>query len=58
MEVVDVSADDGSTGRYCLEGWIQTGQSAAYTFLYRIEPRRRRAQCQSAVPLPAAVLEP
>jgi hypothetical protein len=35
-KVIDVPADDGSTCRYCLAGWVQTGQSAVYTFLYRI----------------------
>jgi hypothetical protein len=33
---VDVSADDGSTCRYCLAEWVQSGPSAAYTFLYRV----------------------
>ncbi len=28
--------DEGGTCRYCLEGWVQSGQSAAYTFLYRV----------------------
>jgi hypothetical protein len=31
---VDVPADDGSTCRYCLAQWSQTGPSAEYTFLY------------------------
>ena len=31
---VDVPADDGSTCRYCLTEWVQTGPSADYTFLY------------------------
>jgi hypothetical protein len=35
-KTVDVAADDGSTCRYCLAQWEQTGRSAAYTFLYRI----------------------
>jgi hypothetical protein len=35
-KVIDVPADDGSTCRYCLAGWVQTGRSAAYTFLYRV----------------------
>jgi hypothetical protein len=35
-KTLDLPADDGTTCRYCLEGWVQTGQSAAYTFLYRI----------------------
>jgi hypothetical protein len=33
---VDVPADDGSTYRYCLAEWQQSGPSAAYTFLYRV----------------------
>jgi hypothetical protein len=33
---VDVLADDGSTCRYCLAGWVQSGPSAAYSFLYRV----------------------
>jgi hypothetical protein len=33
---VDVSADDGSTCRYCLAQWVQSGPSAVYTFLYRV----------------------
>jgi hypothetical protein len=33
---IDVPADDGTTCRYCLEQWAQSGPSAAYTFLYRV----------------------
>ena len=33
---VDVAADDGSTCRYCLAQWTQSGHSAVYTFLYRV----------------------
>ena len=33
---VDVPADDGSTCRYCLAQWTQSGHSAVYTFLYRV----------------------
>jgi hypothetical protein len=33
---VDVPADDGSTYRYCLADWVQSGPSAVYTFLYRV----------------------
>ena len=33
---VDVPAEDGSTCRYCLAEWAQSGPSAAYTFLYRV----------------------
>ena len=35
-KTIDVPADDGSTCRYCLEGWVQEGRFAAYTFLYRV----------------------
>ena len=33
---VDVPAADGSTYRYCLAQWAQSGPSAVYTFLYRV----------------------
>jgi hypothetical protein len=33
---VDVPADDGSTCRYCLSEWVQSGPSASYAFLYRV----------------------
>jgi hypothetical protein len=33
---IDVPADDGSTCRYCLAQWAQSGPSAVYTFLYRV----------------------
>jgi hypothetical protein len=34
---LDLEADDGGgTCRYCLEELVQSGESAAYTFLYRI----------------------
>jgi hypothetical protein len=33
---IDVPADDGSTCRYCLAQWSQSGPSAVYTFLYRV----------------------
>ena len=33
---VDVPAADGSTCRYCLAQWVQSGPSAVYTFLYRV----------------------
>jgi hypothetical protein len=33
---VEVRADDGSTCRYCLTEWTQSGPSALYSFLYRI----------------------
>jgi hypothetical protein len=35
-KTLDALADDGSTCRYCLESWVQSGRSAAYTFLYRV----------------------
>jgi hypothetical protein len=35
-KTIDVSADDGSRCRYCLADWVQSGRSAAYTFLYRV----------------------
>jgi hypothetical protein len=33
---VDLPADDGSTLRYCLAQWTQSGPSAVYTFLYDV----------------------
>ena len=33
---LDLQADDGGACRYCLEGLVQDGESAAYAFLYRI----------------------
>jgi hypothetical protein len=33
---LDVPAADGSTCRYCLAQWVQSGPSAVYTFLYRV----------------------
>jgi hypothetical protein len=35
-KTIDVPAHDGGTCRYCLAGWVQSGRSAAYTFLYRV----------------------
>ena len=35
-KTIDVRADDGTTCRYCLAEWAQSGQSAAYSFLYRV----------------------
>lgn len=35
-KTIEVQADDGTTCRYCLEGWAQSGHSAEYTFLYRV----------------------
>jgi len=34
-KTIDVHADDGSTCRYGLADWIQSGPSAVYAFLYR-----------------------
>ena len=33
---VDVTADDGTTCRYCLGDLVQGGSSATYSFLYRV----------------------
>jgi len=35
-KTIDVQADDGSTCRYCLADWTQTGSSARYSFLYLV----------------------
>lgn len=35
-KTIDARADDGSMCRYCLAGWVQSGRSAVYTFLYRV----------------------
>src|SRR5918994_3469602 len=35
-KTIDVPGDDGSTCRYCLADWVQTGRSAVYAFLYRV----------------------
>jgi hypothetical protein len=35
-KTIDIPVEDGSTYRYCLEGWVQSGRSAVYTFLYRV----------------------
>ena len=35
-KTIDVRAEDGSTYRYCLAEWVQSGPSAVYTFLYRV----------------------
>jgi hypothetical protein len=35
-KTIDVPADDGTTCRYCLAQWVQSVQSAAYSFLYRV----------------------
>ena len=33
---LDLAAGDGTTCRYCLASLVQSGQSAIYTFLYRV----------------------
>jgi len=33
---IEVRADDGTTCRYCLAEWTQSGPSAVYVFLYRV----------------------
>lgn len=33
---IEIKAGDETTCRYCLEGLVQSGRSAAYTFLYRV----------------------
>lgn len=35
-KTIDVAAPDGTTCRYCLAQWEQSGRSALYTFLYRV----------------------
>lgn len=35
-KTIDVRAGDGTTCRYCLAGWVQSGRSAVYAFLYRV----------------------
>ena len=35
-KTIDVASDDGSLCRYCLADWMQTGQTAVYTFLYHV----------------------
>jgi hypothetical protein len=35
-KTLDLAADDGSTCRYVLATWIQSGDSARYTFLYLV----------------------
>jgi len=33
---IEVLAGDGTTCRYCLAEWTQSGPSAVYVFLYRV----------------------
>ena len=35
-KTLDIPDDEGGTCRYCLEGWVQSGQSAKYSFLYLV----------------------
>jgi hypothetical protein len=35
-KTLDLTADDGSTCRYVLDAWMQSGDSARYEFLYRV----------------------
>ena len=35
-KTLDLPADDGTTCRYCLAEWVQSGPSAVYSFLYRV----------------------
>ena len=37
-KVIDVPVENGSC-RYCLAQWAQSGPSALYTFLHRVEQR-------------------
>ncbi len=36
VKTIDVPAGDGTICRYCLAEWVQSGPSAAYSFLYRV----------------------
>jgi hypothetical protein len=35
-KTLDLPADDGSTCRYVLAAWMQSGDSASYEFLYLV----------------------
>lgn len=35
-KTIDEQGDDGSTYRYCLVDWVQSGPSAVYEFLYGV----------------------
>jgi hypothetical protein len=35
-KTIDVPAGDGTTLRYCLAEWTQSGPAAGYTFLYAV----------------------
>jgi hypothetical protein len=41
-KTIDSPAPNGGTCRYCLAGWVQSGRTAAYTFLYLVEPSPHR----------------
>jgi hypothetical protein len=35
-KTIDVHGDSAMAFRYCLADWVQSGRSAAYTFLYQV----------------------
>jgi hypothetical protein len=35
-KTLDLPDEDGTICRYCLEGWMQSGDSAKYSFLYTV----------------------
>lgn len=35
-KTLDLVAGDGTTCRYCLADWVQSGWSATYSFLYHV----------------------
>jgi hypothetical protein len=35
-KTIDVPAHDGTMCRYCLAEWVQSGQSATYSYRYRV----------------------
>src|SRR5690349_3281821 len=35
-KTIDVSSSDGTTYRYCLSDWVQSGASSEYAFLYPV----------------------
>ena len=40
-KTIDVTGEDQATYRYCLSDWVQTGPTAAYSFLYPVGPPHR-----------------
>src|SRR3954454_23516253 len=44
-KIIDVPLDDRSGCRYCLADWVQSGPSAMYAFLYRVD-RMALAGCR------------